>query len=117
MSKAGRILLASALAASALLPAGPAEARGGVVLGFGVGVPVYPALPYPYPPPAYYAPPFPAYPTPYAPPYPAYTAPRPAGQACYAGAYVCPLDRPLAAGDACACPARNGQHAWGRVGN
>lgn len=85
-----------------------------------MGVPVYPAYPYPYPPPAYYAPPFPAYPAPYPPyppPYPAYVAPRPAGQACYAGAYVCPLDRPLAAGDACACPARNGQRAWGRVGN
>ena len=106
MSKVRRILLAAALLASALPLSVPAEARGGVFLGFGVGVPVYPAYPYAYPPPAYYVP-----------PYPAYAAPRPAGQACYAGAYVCPLDRPMAAGDACGCPAMNGQRAWGRVGN
>lgn len=118
MSTARRILLA-ALAASPLLLPPPAEARGGVFLGFGVGVPVYPA--YPYFPPAYYPPAvYPAYPG-YAAPYPVapppYVPVRPAGQSCYAGAYVCPLDRPVAAGDACSCPARGGQRAWGRVGN
>ena len=124
MNTARRILLAAALAASPLLLSPSAEARGGVFLGFGVGVPVYPAYPY-YPPgyypPAYYPPTvYPAYPG-YAAPYPvappAYVAPRPAGQACYAGAYVCPMDRPVAAGDACSCPAQGGQRAWGRVGN
>ena len=44
------------------------------------------------------------------------TPAAPAGQACYAGAYVCPLERPAPAGDACSCPARGGQRAWGRVG-
>ncbi|WP_052401311.1 hypothetical protein [Muricoccus aerilatus] len=117
MSKVRRILLVAALLASALPLSAPAEARGGVFLGFGVGVPVYPAYPYAYPPPAYYVPPYPAYAAPYPAPYTAYVAPRPVGQACYAGAYVCPLERPMAAGDACACPAMNGQRAWGRVGN
>nr|MCV4207259.1 hypothetical protein [Roseomonas sp. SXEYE001] len=116
-----RLVLATALMASPLLLSGPAEARGGVSFGIGIGVPIYPAYPvypaYPYaypvppPPPPYYIPPYPAY----APP-PAYPVPRPPGQTCYAGAFICPLDRNLSAGDACGCPAPNGQRAWGRVG-
>ncbi|HEY8614019.1 MAG TPA: hypothetical protein VIL69_22390 [Roseomonas sp.] len=110
-----RLLLAAALLASPLIPTAPAEAQVSFGIGIGPAYPVYPAYPYPYayppPPPAYYVPPYPAY----APPYPSY-APRPAGQTCYAGAYICPLERPLPAGDACACPAQNGRRAWGRVG-
>ncbi|WP_159349195.1 hypothetical protein [Roseomonas harenae] len=123
MMVARRIALAAALLASPLILTAPADAHGGASFGIGIGVPVYPAYPaypaYPYaygypvvPPPAYYAPPFPAY----APPPPAYSVPRPPGQTCYAGAYVCPLDRNLSAGDACGCLAPNGQRAWGRVG-
>ncbi|MBP0443783.1 hypothetical protein J8J14_03235 [Roseomonas sp. SSH11] len=111
MRQARRPFLAVALMALPLLSAGTAAAQ--VSFGIGIG-PAYPVYPYPYaypPPPAWYVPPFPAY----APP-PAYVAPRAAGQACYAGAYICPLERPVPAGDACACPARNGGRAWGRVG-
>jgi hypothetical protein len=121
MINAKRLALAAALMALPPLLAAPAEARGGVHFGIGIGIPaypaypVYPAYPYPYayPPPAYYAPPYPAYVPPG--PYP-YSVPQPAGQACYAGAYVCPLDRAATPGDACACPSRDGRRAWGRVG-
>ena len=93
--------------------------------------PVYYAPP---PPPVYYAPPPPVY---YAPPPPVYYtppqsyAPAPdlaparigranagqagAGQACYAGAYVCPMDRPVASGGSCYCAGNGGQKVWGRA--
>nr|WP_294506105.1 hypothetical protein [uncultured Rhodopila sp.] len=105
-------------AITACLSASSADAR--VFVGIGVGVPFYgygpgfyPA-PYYYPPPVYYPPP-PVY---YTPP-PAY-APAPAaqpgtGQTCYAGAYVCPMDRPVAPGAGCYCPGNGGQRVWGRA--
>lgn len=43
-------------------------------------------------------------------PYP----PPMAGEGCYAGAYVCPLDRPAAVGAPCGCPTAQGT-AWGRA--
>jgi hypothetical protein len=142
MMDLGRLLLATALVASPLLMQ-PAPAAAQVSFGIGIGTypayPVYPAYPYPYayypPPPVYYVPPYATY----VPPPPAYspapgatapgtTAPGTTGpisasphgttaqRACYAGAYVCPLDRNLTAGDACGCPTPSGQRAWGRVG-
>jgi hypothetical protein len=101
-------------AAVAGLAASPADAR----VFFGIGIPFYgpgfypPPVYYP-PPPAYYAPP----PVVYAPPQ-AYTpAPttEPSGQACYAGPYVCPMDRPVAPGGSCYCPGNGGQRVWGRA--
>jgi hypothetical protein len=109
----GRVLLL-ALAGATLMPAA-AQAwwRGGVFFGF---PPVYVG-----PPPVYYYPPAPVYvgpPVTYAAP-PAYSAPSNsgpplAGQACYAGQWVCPLDRPTPSGNACSCPA-NGGLSWGRA--
>jgi hypothetical protein len=37
-----------------------------------------------------------------------------ADEGCYAGAYVCPLDRPAVVGEPCACPTAQGM-AWGRA--
>ena len=37
------------------------------------------------------------------------------GQSCYAGAYVCPMDRPVATGANCYCPGNNGQRVPGRA--
>lgn len=117
--------------------AGPAEAR----IFVGIGVPFYgpgyypppyyypPPVYYP-PPPIYYAPPLPAYypPQTYAPP-PTYAPPQtyapsqtyapPAspsvGQSCHAASYVCPMDRPVAAGSACYCLDNRGQRVTGRA--
>ena len=36
------------------------------------------------------------------------------GQACYAGPYVCPMDRPVAPGSNCYCFGNSGQRVWGR---
>jgi hypothetical protein len=114
-----RITAASALCASALCLA-PAPSQARVFVGIGVGVPFYgygpgyyPA-PYYYPPPVYYAPP-PMYYTP-----PQVYSPAPAaqaggGQTCYAGAYVCPMDRPVAPGSGCYCLGNGGQRVWGRA--
>ncbi|WP_146101937.1 hypothetical protein [Rhodopila globiformis] len=117
-----RIAGIAALCAIALgLAAPPAQAR--VFVGFGFGVPwaygpgFYPP-PYYYPPPVYYPPP-PVY---YAPPQtyapvPSYT-PGPTaqvGQSCHAGAYVCPMDRPVAPGSSCYCLGNGGQRIWGRA--
>jgi hypothetical protein len=98
----------------------PAQAR----VFFGVGIPFYgpgyypPPVYYP-PPPVYYAPPPPVY---YTPPQQSYVPPPPvaadgssAGQACNAGAYVCPMDRPVASGGSCYCPGNSGQKVWGRA--
>jgi hypothetical protein len=90
----------------------PANAR----VFFGIGVPLPYYAPGYYPPPVYYPPP-PVY---YAPPPPVvYTPPQPAapayGQSCNAGAYVCPLDRPMAPGSACYCLGNGGGRVGGRV--
>jgi len=108
--------LCAAVVALTVIPT-PAQAR--VFVGVGVGVPFfgyglgYP-YPYYYPPPVYYAPP-PVY---YAPPQ-AYTPAPPVaaarGQSCNAGSYVCPMERPTAAGSACYCPAGGNQRVWGRA--
>ena len=114
-----RIAAVAALSAAVLgLGSAPAQAR--VFVGFGFGVPwVYgPGF---YPPPIYYPPP-PVY---YAPPPPPvyYTPPQTytpgptaqGGQSCYAGSYVCPMDRPVAPGSSCYCPGNSGQRIWGRA--
>jgi hypothetical protein len=44
-----------------------------------------------------------------------YYTPPPAGQACYAGPYVCPLDQPGPIGAPCSCLTNTGR-AGGRVG-
>lgn len=112
--------LAPLLAASLLtaLGASPALARGGVWFGLGVGsgYPLYPAEPYPYYAPYPYPPAYaPAYPPPaYLPAPPVVTA-RP-GQACYAGPVMCQLGEPGYVGQACSCPVRPGERAWGQVG-
>jgi hypothetical protein len=92
----------------------PAHAR--VWIGFGFplfGPPAYYPPPVYYPPPAYYPPP-PAY---YPAPYPAYPPPAGraiAGQACYAGGTVCPMERPVTPGSGCYCTTAQGR-AWGRA--
>ena len=106
--------LLAGLALAALAVPTPAQAwwRGGVFFGFPPVVPYYyPPPPVVYPPPVIYAPPPAAYP-PYAPPPP---PPQQAGPACHAGAYVCPLETPAAAGAPCTCPTNTGRIA-GRVG-
>jgi hypothetical protein len=102
------------VAVATLLPVGAqAYWRGGVFFSF---PPVY--LP---PPPVYYYPPPPAYvvPPPYvAPPttyqVPTYNGPPAAAAACYAGPWVCPLDRPTPVGNSCYCIA-NGGRTYGRA--
>lgn len=97
--------------------ASPAYSR--VFIGFGfpfyAGPPAYYYAPPPvyYPPPTYYAPPA------YAPP-PAAYAPSPGGyaptsQSCNAGAYVCPMDRPVSPGSSCYCLGNGGARVWGRA--
>jgi hypothetical protein len=118
LSSIRRLTAALALSAGfAALAPGPADAR--VFVGIGVGVPFYgygpgfyPA-PYYYPPPVYYPPP-PVY---YTPPqvYTPAPAAQPGGQTCYAGAYVCPMDRPVPTGASCYCPGNGGQRVWGRA--
>jgi hypothetical protein len=113
--------LTAAIGAIVAIPA-PAQAR--VFVGVGIGVPYFgPAyIPPPvyYPPPMYYAPPvyYPPPPVYYSQPQ-TYTPVQPyaaGGQACHAGAYVCPMDRPVAAGSACYCSGNDGQRVWGRAG-
>ncbi len=104
----------------------------GIGLGFGFAPPAYYGPPAYYPPPVYSAPP--VY---YAPPPPTYYYSQPApegadssageappavaapapygtqsGSLCYAGPYVCPLDRAQPAGSDCSCPGSAGS---GRV--
>ena len=125
-----RVLVARALRAAVV---GVAVA-GGVLIGLtpgqaqarvfvGIGIPFYgPGF---YPPPVYYPPP-PVYYTPppvvYTPPPQNYSSPQPyersgepGGQSCYAGPYVCPMDRPVATGGGCYCPGNGGQSVWGRA--
>ena len=111
-----RATVAVALCAAMMGLAGsPAQAR--VFIGLGVpfyGPGYYPPAPYYYPPPpVYYAPP----PTVYAPPQPQYYSQTPsgAGQTCYAGPYVCPMDRPTVTGAGCYCIGSGGARVWGRA--
>jgi hypothetical protein len=96
------------------LTGSPAHAR--VFVGIGLpfyGPGFYPPPAYYPPPPVYYAPP----PVVYAPPQ-TYTPPPvtgPSGQSCYAGPYVCPMDRPVATGGGCYCPGNDGQRIWGHA--
>jgi hypothetical protein len=100
------------------LVAGPASAR--VFVGIGIpfygpgfyGPGYYPGPYYYPPPPAYYPPPPPVV---YAPPQAYSQSPGGAGQMCYAGAYVCPMDRPVPAGDGCYCLGNGGQRVWGKA--
>lgn len=62
-------------------------------------------------PPVIYGPPPPVY---YAPPPVVYAPAPPAGQTCYAGAYVCPLDQPTPVNGGCSCPTNQGR-AYGRA--
>ncbi|HVB68098.1 MAG TPA: hypothetical protein VNE67_09620 [Acetobacteraceae bacterium] len=102
----------------ALLAAVPAQARVHVFFGFGApywGPPAYyPPFGY-YPPPIYYPPPV-YYPPPppvvYAPPD---SGPAPASASCNAGAYVCPLERPLPAGARCWCRDNSGHQVFGHA--
>lgn len=48
-------------------------------------------------------------------PYYRYAPPPPAGEACYAGAWVCPLDQPGPRGAPCTCPTNQGR-VGGRIG-
>jgi hypothetical protein len=123
-----RASVAVALCAAIVgLASSPAQAR--VFIGFGFpfyGPGYYPPPVYYPPPPVYYAPPPPAYyvppPQTYSPP-PAYSqgpaysqaGPTGGGQACYAGPYVCPMDRPVATGAGCYCPGNGGQRVWGKA--
>jgi hypothetical protein len=110
-------LVLLAVAAAMLLPAAAqAYWRGGVFFAF---PPIYVAPPpaYYYPPPAYYYPPPPAYgapPSAYAAPPDTSSGPPAPAQACYAGPWVCSLDRATASGDSCSCAA-NGGRVWGRA--
>ncbi len=99
-----------------------AEAR----VFIGIGIPFGGFYPPPYyypPPPVYYAPPPVVYAPPqtYAPPPQAYSpapqvaGPGGAGQACYAGPYVCPMDRAKASGGRCFCLGNGGESVWGRT--
>jgi hypothetical protein len=117
MQSLRRITVAIALCAAFVgLAPSPANAR--VFVGIGVpffGPGFYPP-PYYYPPPAYYPPP----PVMYAPPPQVYAppqamAPSGAGQSCYAGPYICPMDRPVATGGNCYCLGNGGGHVWGRA--
>lgn len=113
-----RLTVAMALCAAFVgLAAHPADAR--VFVGIGIPFPgFYPGYypgPYYYPPPpAYYAPPPPVV---YAPPQSYTPAPQAygSGQACYAGPYACPMDRPAATGGSCYCLDNSGQRVWGRT--
>jgi hypothetical protein len=103
------ILAAVALAAVVSIPsAAHAWWRGGWGIGFGFA-------PFYYPPPVYVAPPV-YYPPPAAYPPAAYPQQGPAGPACYAGPYVCPLDKAAPQGSPCSCPTNNNGRAGGQVG-
>jgi hypothetical protein len=114
-----RAAVAVALCAAMVgLASSSAQAR--VFVGIGIpfyGPGFYPA-PYYYPPPAYYPPP----PVVYAPSLPPQNysqmpaaEPSGGGQSCYAGPYVCPMDRPVSAGSSCYCLGNGGQKVWGKA--
>jgi hypothetical protein len=118
-----RAVIALGVGTAVSLTGTPAQAR----VFIGIGIPFYgPAF---YPPPVYYPPP-PVYyapPVVYAPPPaqtytpgPAYGASTPGGasgggQLCYAGPYVCPMERPVATGGSCYCLGNGGERVTGRA--
>ena len=82
-------------------------------VAFGLGLGAIAAAPYYYAPPYFYYSPPQTY---YQPPPQGYSqAQGGGGQSCYAGAYVCPMDRPVATGANCYCPGNNGQRVPGRA--
>jgi len=96
----------------------PATAHARVFIGVGVPFfygPAYVPPPVYYPPPYYYAPP----PVVYTPPQayaPAQASePSGSGQTCYAGQYVCPMDRPVPSGSGCYCIGNGGQRVNGHA--
>jgi hypothetical protein len=96
----------------------PKPAQAHIGFRFLVGPPVVvvpPVYDYYYPAPVYYSPPGYYDPPPvfYYPP-PA-NAEGPAGYSCYAGPYVCPLEKLQPVGGYCACPAYGGRSAAGTV--
>ena len=95
------LILAVVLAVTAL----PQTAHAWRHWGWGPGIYLGIAPPIILGPPVYYA----------APPYYGSHYARPAGEACYAGPYVCPLDQPGPLGAPCSCPT-NGGRAGGRIG-
>ncbi len=115
-----RLALLAPLALTILVGFGPATPvaawwHGGVFIG-GYVPPVVVG------PPVVYAPPPPVYGYPYYPPpavaYPP-SAPPPATASgtCYAGAYVCPLDRPPTPDGSCSCPTGyDGGRVYGHLG-
>ena len=106
-------LIAGAAACLGVLAGAPpalAWWHGGVVIGVAPPPIYYPPPPIYYPPPAYYAPP----PVVYAPP-PPYAQSAPAGPACYAGPYACPLDHSMPLGAACYCLSNQRTQIWGHV--
>jgi hypothetical protein len=113
-------VVAGVCAGLGAMVAAPAPAQAAVFVGVGVPFggygygygPPYGYSPY-LPPPIYYPPP-PVY---YAPPPVYYTPPRPVNgsQTCYAGPYVCPMERPVASGAGCYCSGNYGQKVWGRA--
>ncbi len=113
------VMIAAALGvATVALTAAPSPAQARVFIGVGIGVPYFYGPGY-YPAPYYYPPPYyPAPPVVYAPPQTTYTpsaAPASAGQSCYAGPYVCPMDRPVPSGANCYCPGNGGERVNGRA--
>ncbi|MBV9783230.1 MAG: hypothetical protein JO264_05370 [Acidisphaera sp.] len=114
-----RSLLGAASLGAALLPIAlpsPAHAwwRGGVWIGVpfpGVVIapPVY-APPVYAPPPVVYAPQQEYYGQDQG-----YAPAAPSGATCYAGQYVCPLQRPVPSGTTCSCPGNAGR-VFGRSG-
>jgi hypothetical protein len=117
-----RATVALALCAAMVgLSGAPAHARVWIGFGFPFYGPAFYPPPYYYPPPAYYPPP----PVVYAPPQNYSQAPQQnysqapsqsgGGQACYAGAYVCPMERPVASGASCYCAGNGGQRVWGQA--
>ncbi len=123
MSRAGGVLRQTVIATTlcaGLIGLGGSPALARVFVGIGIpfyGPGYYPPPVYYPPPPVYYPPPPPVY---YTPPQSYVPAPVPSaqsggGQACYAGAYVCPMDRPVLIGSTCYCLGNGGQKVWGRA--
>ena len=103
-----RVIVLRSLALAALVAAfaAPSSAQAWYRHGWGWGPSVvivpYLAPPLYYAPPVYYASP------------PVYYS-RPAGQACYAGPYVCPLDQAGPVGAQCSCPTNGNTRSWGQI--
>jgi len=106
-------LLARGVILGALFLLAAAPARAWFYGGIAVAPPIVVGPPVVYPPPVYYPPVY--YPPAY---YPPPMAPHPAGgQACYAGAYICPLDHAPGTDGSCSCPSDdNGGRVWGHLG-